>query len=165
MDNYFKVLFGAKEYETIKAQWKAYSTIYSTGANMFGQVRDLVQETGEIQQTTANWVAELGNALVNEGSIGEENWDIKDEDQKPRGKHFGRLARIAEGIEQVENVFEDLEQISQSARSIVETANELKANTAVIKTELDKANNKAKEDRDLKEEGIELPNFSLDDLY
>lgn len=165
LDSYFSNLFGATEWTAIKAQWKAYSTIYNTGAQVFGNVRDIFEETQNINETTRNWVAELGNGLQDEGLIGEDNWNYKDPNQRPKGKYFGRLQRIAEGLETIENVFEDLENITSSARNIVETANEIKENAATIQTAVTAANAAAKADRDAEEEGLDLPNFSLEDIF
>lgn len=165
LDNYFEKLFGNTEWIAIKAQWKAYSTIYNTGAQVFGNVRDIVDETQNIQYTTNNWVAQLGNGLQDEGLIGEDNWDYKDPNQRPKGKYFRKLQRITEGLESIENVFEDLEQVTSSARSIVDSANEIKENTETINKAISEANKAAAEDRAAKEEGLELPNFSLEDLF
>lgn len=165
LDSVFSGLFGAEEWKAIKVQWAAYSTIARTASNMFSSVRDIIDETSQIQTTTKNWVAQLGNGLTDEGVIGEDNWDYKDPNQRPKGKYFGRLERIREGAEKVENVFEDLEQVTSSVRSIVETANEIKENANTINKAIDDANKAAQKDRDTKVEGLELPNFSLDDLF
>lgn len=165
LDGMFAGIFGTTEWIAIKNQWKAYSTIYNTGSQVFGNIRDIFDETSQIQEVTRNWVAELGNGLQDEGVIGEANWDVKDPTKQIKGKYFARLQRIAEGLEQVENVAEDLEQITSSARNIVETANEIKENTTAIYKAVDDANKAAKLDRDAKEEGLELPNFSLEDLF
>ncbi len=55
---------------------------------MFGNVRDIIDETSNIQTTTNNWVAELGNGLVDSGSLSEDAWKTKDENQRPKGKYF-----------------------------------------------------------------------------
>ncbi len=165
LDGMFAGIFGTTEWIAIKNQWKAYSTIYNTGSQVFGNIRDIFDETSQIQEVTRNWVAELGNGLQDEGVIGEDNWNVKDPTKQIKGKYFARLQRIAEGLEQVENVAEDLEQITSSARNIVETANEIKENTTAISTAVSEANKAAKLDRDAKEEGLELPNFSLEDLF
>lgn len=164
LDKFFSDLFGTTEWRAIKAQWKAYSTIYNTGSQVFGNVRDIFSETQEIQNTTNRWVGELGNALQDEGVIGEDNWDTKDPKFKIRGKYFDRLNRIAEGLQSVESVFEDLNQVTGSARNIVQTANEIKENVSAVEKAVDEANKAAKADREAKIEGLELPNFSLADF-
>ncbi len=165
LDGMFAKLFGTTEWIAIKNQWKAYSTIYNTCEPVFGNIRDIFDETSQIQEVTKNWVAELGNGLQDEGLIGENNCDVKDPKKSIKGKYFARLQRIAEGLEQVENVAEDLAQITSSACNIVETANEIKENTATISKAVNDANKAAKLDREAKEEGLELPNFSLEDLF
>lgn len=164
-DKFFASLFGASEWTAIKAQWKSYNAIYSSTSQLFGNIRDIIDETQNIQYTTNNWVAQLGNGLTDEGVIGEDNWDYKDPNQRPKGKYFGRLDEIRKGIQTVENVLEDLEQVTGSVRNIVTTANEIKENGEAINKAINEANKKAKEDREAKVEGLELPNFSLDDLF
>ena len=165
LDGIFANVFGVTEWQAIKSQWKAYSTIYNTGSQVFGNIRDIIDEKGQINEVTNRWVAEMGNGLQDEGLIGESNWETKDPTTRFKGKYFARLQRIADGLQQVENVAEDLEQVTQSARSIVETANEIKENAATINKAVSDANAAAVADRAAKEEGLDLPNFSLGDLF
>ena len=165
LDGIFASVFGVTEWQAIKSQWKAYSTIYNTGSQVFGNIRDIIDEKGQINEVTNKWVSELGNGLQDEGLIGEDNWETKDPTAKFKGKYFARLQRIADGLQQVENVAEDLEQVTQSARSIVETANEIKENAATVSKAVSDANAAAVADRAAKEEGLDLPNFSLGDLF
>lgn len=166
VEYFFKGLFGASEWEAIKAQWKAYSTIYQSTAQVFGQVRDGFEEYQNISEVTRNTLNELGNGLQDEGILGEDNWNYRDDnDYRPKGKFARRLDNIREGIEKVENVFQDLEEVSGSLRSITETAKETKENFSAIKKAIDDANKAASDDRKAKEEGLDLPNFSLDDLF
>jgi hypothetical protein len=165
LDGIFANVFGVTEWQAIKSQWKAYSTIYNTGSQVFGNIRDIIDEKGQINEVTNRWVSELGNGLQDEGLIGENNWETKDPTARFKGKYFARLQRIADGLQQVENVAEDLEQVTQSARSIVETANEIKENAATINKAVSDANAAAVADRAAKEEGLDLPNFSLGDLF
>lgn len=165
IDDLFADTFGATEWASVKAQWKAYSTIYSTASQVWGNVRDIFDETQSIQYTTNNWLAQLGNGLQDEGILGEENWNYKNDNQRPKGKYFARLERIREGLEAVQNVAEDLEQVTGSVKNIVTTANEIKENADTIKKAIDDANTAAKTDREAQVEGLEIPNFSLEDFF
>lgn len=166
LDEFFAGVFGKTEWEAVKLQFKKYNAIYSSVSQLFGNVRDIFEETNQIQQVTKNWVAELGNGMQDEGMLGEDNWKPKDDDDyKPKSKWGRRFQAIVEGTEKVDNVFQDLESVTGSLKSIVETANEVKANMGAIKAAVDEANKAAKVDRELKVEGLEIPNFSLDDLF
>ena len=165
LDKFFAGVFGATEWAAIKSQWKAYSTIYNTGAQVFGNLRDIIDETSQIQQVTRNWVGELGNGLQDEGLLGEGNWDYKDPKLNLKGKYFRHIEKIKQGLEFAQNAFEDLEQITSSAKSIVDTANEIKENSETIQKALNDANTAAKTTREIEIDSILLPNISLEDLF
>lgn len=164
LDKYFAQLFGVSEWAALKSQWKAYSTIYSSSAQAFNNLREIHNDSQELLNQSRNYTAQLGNALTDEGIISEDNWDYKDPNQKIKSKGLNKLQRMANGLETVENSLEAIEQITATLRNITETANEIKENVAAIDKAVSNANKAAKADRDAKEEGLELPNFSLEDL-
>lgn len=165
LDSYFTALFGATEWKAIKAQWKAYSTIYSSAAQGFDNVRNIANDTQELMNGARNLTAGLGNALLNEGIISEDNWEVQDEKVKIKSKGIGKLERIGRGLQIADDSLEAIEQVTSTLRNITETANEIKENVNAIDTAIKTANTAAKTDRDAKEEGLELPNFSLDNLF
>lgn len=164
-NSFFSGLFGATEWTAIKAQWKAYSTIYQSATNVYENLRQIHSETQELCNQARNYVSELGNALQDEGVISEDNWDYKDPKQRVKSKSFAKLEKISRGLETLQNTLEALEQVTSSVREITETANEIKENFEAIDKAVTDANKAAKTDRDSKEEGLELPNFSLEDLF
>ena len=164
-DSFFSGLFGKTEWVAIKAQWKAYSTIYQSATNVYENLRQIHSETQELCNQARNYVSELGNALQDEGVISEDNWDYKDPNKRVKSKSFAKLERIANGLETLQASLEALEQVTSSVREITDTAKEVKENFEAIDTAIKDANKAAKTDRDAKEEGLELPNFSLEDLF
>jgi hypothetical protein len=165
IDKYMASLFGQQEWTLVKSQLKSYNSIYSSVSQAFGNVRDIIEETNNINQTATRYTAQLGNALQDEGLISEDNWDYKDPSHKAKTK-FGRWAeRVRDGLEIVENGFEELESVTGSVRSSVDSANETIENISEIDKAIDKANEDAKKDRETKEEGLEIPNFALGDLF
>ena len=165
LDKYFAQLFGVSEWSALKSQWKAFSTISSTTAQAYNNLREIHNDSQELLNQNRNYTAQLGNALTDEGVISEDNWDYKDPNQKIKSKGLNRLERMANGLEAVENSLEAIEQVTATLRNITETANEIKENVAAIDKAVNDANQAAKEDREAKIEGLELPNFSLDDLF
>ena len=165
LDKFFVGLFGATEWAAIKAQYKAYSTIYSSAAQAFNNSREIMNDTQELMNSARNYTAQLGNALVDEGLISEDNWDYKDPNHKTKSKSLNRLNRMAQGLETVEDSLEAIEQVTATLRNITETANEIKENIEGIEKGINDANKAAQTDRDAKIEGLDLPNFSLDDLF
>ena len=164
-DSFFSGLFGKTEWVAIKAQWKAYNTIYQSATNIYENLRQIHSETQELCNQARNYVSELGNALQDEGMISEDNWNYKDPNKRVKSKSFAKLERIASGLETLQNTLEALEQVTSSVREITDTANEIKENFEAIDKAISDANKAAKTDRDTKEEGLELPNFSLEDLF
>lgn len=164
-DSYFSGLFGATEWAAIKAQWKAYSTIYQSATNVYENLRQIHSETQELCNQARNYVSELGNALQDEGMISEDNWNYKDPNKRIKSKSFAKLERIANGIDSLQNTLEAIEQVTSSVREITETANEIKENFEAINTAVNDANKAASDRRKSDEEGLELPNFSLEDLF
>ena len=112
-----------------------------------------------------NYTAELGNALVDEGLISEDNWEYKDPEHKEKSKTIGKLDRIGRGLEAVDESLQALEEVTSTLLNITQTANEIKENVDAINKGVSDANKAAKADREAKIEGIDLPNFSLDDLF
>jgi len=165
LNSWFSSIFGATEWEAIKAQWKAYSTISSTAAQGFNNLREIHNDSQELLNMARNYTAELGNALVDEGLISEDNWDYKDPKQKIKSKGINRLERMAQGLEVVDNSLQAIEQVTATLRNITQTANEIKENAEAINKAVSDANKAAETDRNAKIEGLELPNFSLDDLF
>lgn len=165
LDSYFAKLFGATEWAAIKAQWKSYSTIYSSSANGWDNARSILNDSQELMNQGRNFTAELGNAMADEGLISEENWKYKDSNKKIKSKNLDKLNRMGQGLENLDNGLQAIEQVTSTLRSIAETANEIKENIAAVDKAIDEANTDAKKDRDAKEEGLDLPNFSLEDLF
>lgn len=165
LDSYFANLFGASEWAAIKAQWKAYSTIYSSAAQGWSNTREIFNDTQELMNSARNYTAQLGNALVDEGVISEDNWDYKDPKHKIKSKQLDRLTRMSQGLETIDNGLQAIEQVTATLRNITQTANEIKENIDAVEKAVGEANKAAVADRNAKIEGLELPNFSLEDLF
>lgn len=165
LDSFFGKLFGVTEWSALKAQWKAYSTIYSSSAQAYHNTREILNDSQELLNSARNYTAELGNALVDEGIISEDNWDYKDPKSKIKSKIFNKLERMGQGLEELSNKLEALEQVTATLLNITNTAKEIKENIEGIGKGIKDANEAAKKDRNAKIEGIDLPNFSLEDLF
>lgn len=165
LNSFFGSLFGVSEWAAIQAQWKAYSTIYSSSAQGINNVRELTNDVQELANINIKQTAELGNALVDEGVISEDNWEHKDPKKKIKSKSLRKLQRMGQGIEALDNKLEAIEMVTATVLNITNTAKEIKENIDEIEKAVDEANKAAKKDRDAKIEGLELPNFSLDDIF
>lgn len=165
VDEYFGVVLGAKTWESIKTEWKELNSIYSTGANLLGNVQSIIGDTQNIQNITNGWVAQLGNALQNEGLIGEDNWQQKPEDPKFKSSKLAKIQQMAEGIQEIDTALQSINAVTQSLLNVVQQGNEIKKNLSELDTEKNKAIETAmKVHQDLVDK-IELPLFDTDDLF
>lgn len=165
LDSYFAKLFGVSEWTAIKAQWKAFSTIYSSAAQGFDNLRQIHNDSQELLNMARNYTAQLGNALVDEGIISEDNWEYKDPNKKIKSKGINRLDQIGRGLAAVDDSLQAIETVTATLLNITQSANEIKENVDAINKGIDDANKAAIARRAAEGEGIDLPNFSLDDLF
>jgi hypothetical protein len=165
LDTFFSGLFGASEWTAVKAQWKAYSTIASTSAQAFNNLRQIHNDSQELLNMARNYTAQLGNALADEGIISEDNWDYKNPDEKFKSSQLNRLEKMSRGLEVIDNSLQAIEQVTATLLSITQTANEIKENAEAIQTAVNSANATARQDRDKAIERLQLSNFSLDDIF
>lgn len=162
LDSRMSALLGAAEWTAIKAQWKAYSTIYNSTGQVFQNLREIHNDTQELCNKAKNYVAELGNALQDEGLISDDNWQYKDD------KHIvksSKLNKLTQGLTNLDNTLQAIEAVSATVKNITDTAKEIKDNVKEINDGITAANKAAKDDRSARVEGLELPNFSLEDLF
>lgn len=163
-DKFFGGLFGVTEWTALKAQWKAYSTIYSSSTNAYDNLRSIHNDSQELLNRVRKDTGELGNALLDEGLISEDNWEYRDTEKRVKSKSLLRLERMNQGLEALDTKLEALEQVTQLVLNITNTAKEIKENADAIGTAFKDADKAATLDRNAKVEGLEVPNFNLVDF-
>jgi len=109
--------------------------------------------------------AELGNALVEEGVISEDNWDVRDPKLKIKSKMLNRLDRMNRGLEDLDNKLEAIEQLTSTLLNIANSAKEIRENTDKLGKDLSDANKAFKDTRDAAIEALPDFNFDIDDLF
>ena len=164
INTFFGGLFGVTEWTALQQQWKAYSTIYASSTNAYDNLRSIHSDTQELLNRQRKDIGELGNALVDEGLISEENWEYRDTDKRVKSKSLMRLERMNQGLEALDTKLEALEQVTQLVLNITNTAKEIKENADEIGKAFKDADKAATLDRNAKVEGLEVPNFNLVDF-
>lgn len=164
INTFFGRLFGVAEWSALQQQWKAYNTIYSSSTNAYDNLRSIHNDSQEILNRLRKDTGELGNALVDEGIISEDNWEYRDTDKRVKSKSLMRLERMNQGLEALDTKLEALEQVTQLVLNITNTAKEIKENADEIGKAFKDADKAATLDRNTKVEGLEVPNFNLVDF-
>lgn len=165
LDSLFSTMLGAEVWTSVKASYKAANNIFSTSSNMYDNLRSIHNDSQELLNMVRRDTAELGNALVEEGVISEDNWDIRDPKVKIKSKSLVRLQRMNEGLEALDNKLEAIEQMTSTLLSIAQTAKEVKDNVDTLNTQLGDASKAFKSTRDEAIKALPDFDFGIDDLY
>ena len=165
LNKFFAGLFGKAEWDAVVAQWKAYNNIFNTSSQVYQNLRSIHNDSQELLNQNRNYTAELGNALVDEGIVGENNWSYKDPNQKIKSKTLRRLDAMSRGLEGIDSKLQAVEMLTSSLLSIAQEAKEIKDNVDELGKAITDANNKAKADRNTAVEGLEIPNFNPFDFF
>lgn len=165
VSSFFKNILGTQGWTALQAEWKALNTINSTAANVYGNVQSIVGDTQTIQNITNEWVAQLGNALQNEGLIGEDNWTPKPDKPHFRSKALGKLEGMADGIQKVDTALQTINTVTQALLDVVQQGNQIKENLGELNKAKDEAVEAAKKLYEAEVDKIKLPDFDIDDLF
>lgn len=164
INTFFGRLFGVTEWTALQQQWKAYSTIYASSTNAYDNLRSIHNDSQELLNRVRKDTGDLGNALLDEGLISEDNWEYRDTEKRVKSKSLMRLERMNQGLEALDTKLEALEQVTQLVLNITNTAKEIKENADAIGTAFKDADKAATLDRSAKVEGLEVPNFNPADF-
>ena len=165
LDSLFNTMLGAQQWTTIKASYRAANNIFSTSSNMYNNLRSIHNDSQELLNMVRRDTAELGNALVEEGVISEDNWDVRDPKLKIKSKMLNRLDRMNRGLEDLDNKLEAIEQLTSTLLNIANSAKEIRENTDKLGKDLSDANKAFKDTRDAAIEALPDFNFDIDDLF
>lgn len=165
LDTFFEGVFGKTLWVSMKASYTKANNIFSTSSNVYNNLRSIHSDSQELLNMVRRDTAELGNALVEEGVISEDNWEVRDPKIKLKSKSLGRLQRMNEGLEALDNKLQAIEMVTATLLSIAESAKEIKDNVTTLNTELTSANTQFKTTRDLAIQALPDFGFDIDDLF
>ena len=165
LDTFFEGVFGATLWASMKASYAKANNIFSTSSNVYNNLRSIHSDSQELLNMVRRDTAELGNALVEEGVISEDNWDVRNPNIKLKSKSLGRLQRMNEGLEALDDKLQAIETVTATLLSIAESAKEIKDNVTTLNTELSSANTQFKSTRDAAIAALPDFNFDIDDLF
>lgn len=163
-DSFMKGIFGVQQWEDFKTRWAAANRIYQSSSNVIDNVRQMGSNISDSVQIVGSWTAELGNGLVEEGILGEDNWKYKPEDPKIKGGIFGKIDKFNNTVGELDDKLNSILQVTQNIRDIVETANQIKQETSEIRTALSQAIATSEEDRQKILDQLPDVNFDWTDL-
>ena len=165
LDSFFEGVFGKTLWTSMKASYAKANNILSTSSNVYNNLRSIHSDSQELLNMVRRDTAELGNALVEEGVISEDNWDVRNPNVKFKSKSLGRLQRMNEGLEALDNKLQAFETVTATLLSIAESAKEIKDNVTTLNEELGKANTTFKKTRDDAIKALPDFDFDIDDLF
>lgn len=165
LDSLFSTMLGAEAWKSVKASYRATNNIFSTSSNAYNNLRSIHNDSQELLNMVRRDTADLGNALVEEGVISEDNWDMRDPKIKIKSKVLNRLDNMNRGLEEVDNKLEAIEQVTSTLLNIAQTAKEVRENVDSLNKELSDASKAFKDTRDKAIEALPDFDFDIDDLY
>lgn len=126
-----KKTLGLENYVKLTLAWKQANRIYQAGANILSTVRNIIDSTRDIAVVTGVNVADIGNALRNEGVV-------SDDAYKPMSTNLGttKLQRMVDKLDNLSDAASSIETVTSSVRSIKEDVEELTNQKAEFKKAL-----------------------------
>ncbi|BAZ02249.1 hypothetical protein NIES37_62610 [Tolypothrix tenuis PCC 7101] len=126
-----KRTLGLENYVKLTLAWKQANRIYQAGANILSTVRNIIDSTRDIAVVTGVNVADIGNALRNEGVV-------SDDAYKPMSTNLGttKLQRMVDKLDNLSDAASSIETVTSSVRSIKEDVEELTNQKAEFKKAL-----------------------------
>jgi hypothetical protein len=132
---------------------------------MYDNLRSIHNDSQELLNMVRRDTAELGNALVEEGVISEDNWDVRDPKIKIKSKSLARLERMSRGLEEIDDKLQALETVTSTLLSIAQTAKEVKDNVDDLGKQLGDASTAFNTAREAAINALPDFNFDPGDLY
>ncbi|OCQ98962.1 hypothetical protein BCD64_23270 [Nostoc sp. MBR 210] len=164
IENVMKSVFGVEEWAEIKARWAAFNRIYQAAANSVNEIRSIGSSLNDAISTTATLTGRGFNALQNDGILSDYNWEPTPENLRLKGGIYAKLGKLADGINVVGETLEAIESVTSEIRSAVESANQIKSNTAEMEAEIKKLLGDETKKKDEEIAALQVPTFNYEDL-
>jgi hypothetical protein len=124
IENFIKSIVGNDIYNGLSRQWKLISAIYSAAINIyemslsaFGGLAEGVSVIGEYQ-------GKIGNALKRSGGVMQNAYDWMEENFKIKMSRAGYLGRVADGLQEAEDVVSNVTEFPESINEVYSTYDE-----------------------------------------
>jgi hypothetical protein len=124
IENFIKSIIGNDIYNGLSRQWKLISAIYSSAINIyemslsaFGGLAEGVSVIGEYQ-------GKIGNALKRSGGVMQNAYDWMEENFKIKMTRAGYLGRVADGLQEAEDVVANVTEFPESINEVYSTYDE-----------------------------------------
>jgi hypothetical protein len=121
IENFIKSIVGNDIYEGASRQWKLISAIYSAAINIyemslsaFGGLAEGISVIGEYQ-------GKIGNALKRSGGVMQNAYDWMEENFKVKMTRAGYLGRVADQLQEAEDVVSNVTELPESINEVYET--------------------------------------------
>ena len=132
-------LLGETAYTELTARIAKANRIYQSSINLLDTVHALYDSSRTVAELTAENTGKIGNALRESGAVYEDAYEEFIERVSPQNAAMRRLEGFREGLENVENVFDTVSQISSNVVETQENWEQLKTEKENWQTEVNAA--------------------------
>lgn len=132
-------LLGETAYAELTARIAKANRIYQSSINLLDTVYSLADSARNVAELTAENTGKIGNALRESGAVYEDAYEEFIERVSPQNRAMRNLDKFREGLESVENIADNVAQISGSVVETQETWEQLKLEKENWKTEVNTA--------------------------
>ncbi len=122
-----KTVIGEQNLANMKETWIKHNRIYQASANVLYSVRSIVDSANQAIETTGNYVAKIGNSLRRFGAVRESAYDFMNENFRTSRTNRPLWEKAMTGLENTENVTNDLASISSDVLDVKTQLDELDA--------------------------------------
>jgi hypothetical protein len=123
--SFFSSLFGADNYENMKATWRKYSRIYQAAANLMLSIQSIGYSILSALEVIGNWIANIGNGLRKWGEVGERAYRWMNPDVNFQNRWFTGLEKATEVVSQVDQVASEVLSAQQTVAQLGSLKEEL----------------------------------------
>ena len=141
-------LLGAEEYAALTARIAKANRIYQSSINVLDTTYSLFDSARSVAELTAENTGKIGNALRESGAVYEDAYGEFLEKVNPQNASMRRLDKFREGLENVENVFSTINQISSGVVEFKENVEQLETEKEVLQEEITTALETQAEEKD-----------------
>ena len=146
-------LVGAENYAALTARIAKANRIYQTGINLLDTTYSLFDSARTVAELTAENTGQIGNALKEAGVVYENAYQDMVEQVNPQNASMRKLDKFRNGLEQAENVFSSINQVSSEVVEFKDNVGQLKTEKETLDKEVTEfLETKAEEKAEVKKE-------------
>lgn len=129
-------LLGQENYTDINQTFQKSSRILNAATNIINTIQFSLAGLAEGLETVGNYTGRIGNSLKKAGAVFENAYGWMNETFRVKTGRLGQIQSVIDGLESVENITSDLENVSYEFREVQENVTQIGGEFNKIKTEV-----------------------------